>query len=77
LRLQVILGYTPSMAKSIKVKPKKKRRGRPATGKDPLYGVRIPDALMGDVDAWKKENNSPSRSDALRRLIEIGLRTLV
>jgi hypothetical protein len=59
------------MAKSIRVKPKK--RGRPATGKDPFYGVRIADALMQSVDQWRKANDSPSRSDAIRRLIEMGL----
>ncbi len=59
------------MARSIRVKPK--RRGRPATGKDPLYGVRISDALILAVDRWASENHSPSRSDAIRRLLELGL----
>jgi Ribbon-helix-helix protein, copG family len=59
------------MVKSIKVKPKK--RGRPATGKDPLYALRISDELMQAVDRWAKANDSPSRSDAMRRLIERGL----
>ena len=39
--------HPKNMAKSIKARPKK--RGRPATGKDPLYGVRIPDELMADI----------------------------
>lgn len=59
------------MGKSIKVKPKK--RGRPATGKDPLYGVRISDALVLAVDSWAKENDAASRSEAIRTLIELGL----
>jgi Arc/MetJ-type ribon-helix-helix transcriptional regulator len=59
------------MAKSKLVKPKK--RGRPATGKDPLYAVRIPDALVLAIDRWAGRNDSPSRSDAIRRLLERGL----
>jgi len=59
------------MPKSIRVIPKK--RGRPATGKDPLYGVRIPDALMASIKRWAKANGSPSRSDTIRRLIEQAL----
>jgi hypothetical protein len=63
------------MAKSIRVKPK--RRGRPATGKDPFYGVRIADALMQSVDRWREANDSPSRSDAIRRLLELGLASAI
>ena len=58
------------MAKSIKVRPKK--RGRPATGKDPLYGVRISDGLMAEIEAWAKPEYL-SRSEAFRRLVELGL----
>jgi metal-responsive CopG/Arc/MetJ family transcriptional regulator len=50
-----------------------KTRGRPATGVDQLYGVRIPDTLILAVDRWAAENDSPSRSDAMRRLLELGL----
>ena|SRR5271155_3441665 len=60
------------MLKSIRVKPKK--RGRPATGKDPFYGVRMPDDLVAAVDKWAAENCASSRSDAIRRLIEVGLK---
>ena len=59
------------MAKSIKVHPKK-RRGRPATGKDPLVSARLPPALVAEVEAWAAANDA-SRSEAIRRLIEIGL----
>jgi len=58
------------MNKSIKVRPK---RGRPATGKDPLISARIPDELTAQIDAWAKENET-SRSDAIRRLVELGLK---
>ena len=47
--------------------------GRPATGVDQLSGVQIPDSLVLAVDRWAAENNSPSRSDAMRRLLELGL----
>jgi hypothetical protein len=60
------------MAKSINVKRKKPGRGRPATGTEPLYGVRIPDDLMGRIEKWAAQN-SASRSEAIRRLVELGL----
>jgi hypothetical protein len=58
------------MAKSISVK--RKKPGRPATGTEPLYGVRIADELMGRIEKWAKDN-SASRSEAIRRLVELGL----
>jgi Arc/MetJ-type ribon-helix-helix transcriptional regulator len=57
--------------KSKKVKPKK--RGRPATGKDPLVGVRLPDAMIKQIDAWAKREDVPSRSEAIRRLVDESL----
>jgi len=51
------------------VKPK---RGRPATGKDPLIGVRFPPALTAELDA-AAERDGISRSEAVRRLVEAGL----
>jgi hypothetical protein len=60
------------MAKSISVK--RKKRGRPATGTEPLYGVRIGDELMAEIMRWAENNGEVSRSEAIRLLIEIGLR---
>jgi hypothetical protein len=60
------------MKKSIKVMPKK-RRGRPATGKDPQVVVRMPSTLIAEVDAWGAANDA-MRSEAVRRLVEIGLK---
>ena len=60
------------MAKSNKVHPKKKR-GRPATGKDPLVSARLPQPLIDQVKEWSA-SNSVSRSEAIRRLVEIGLK---
>jgi Ribbon-helix-helix protein, copG family len=59
------------MAKSISVK--RKKPGRPATGTEPLYGIRMGDQLMAEIERWA-EANSVSRSEAIRRLVEIGLK---
>jgi hypothetical protein len=59
------------MKKSIKVKPKKKR-GRPATGRDPHVAARMPPSLTAEVDAWAAANDT-GRSEAIRRLVELGL----
>ncbi len=58
------------MAKSIKVNQKK--RGRPATGRDPVSAVRLPAALTVVVDEWA-QNHETNRSEAIRRLVELGL----
>jgi hypothetical protein len=59
------------MGKSIKkVKPKK--RGRPATGKDPILGARVPKELIREIDTWADRQDA-KRSEAVRRLIEMGL----
>ena len=60
------------MKKSIKVHPKKKR-GRPATGKDPLVSARFPQELIDQVEHWAASNEA-SRSEAIRRLVELGLK---
>ena len=41
------------MKKSIKDNPKK-TRGRPATGKAPLVGVRMPEEFQAEIKAWAK-----------------------
>jgi Arc/MetJ-type ribon-helix-helix transcriptional regulator len=57
--------------KSIKVHPKK-RRGRPATGKDPLVSARLPQTLINQIEDWAATNEA-SRSEAIRQLVELGL----
>jgi hypothetical protein len=59
------------MAKSIKVHPKK-RRGRPATGKDPLVSARLPQPLIDQIEKWSA-STEVTRSEAIRRLVELGL----
>jgi hypothetical protein len=62
------------MPKSISVK--RKKPGRPATGTEPLYGVRIGNHLMAEIKRWA-EANSVSRSEAIRRLVALGLKVKV
>ena len=65
------------MAKSNKVIPKKKR-GRPATGKDPLTALRLPPDLTAAIERWASDqDDEPNRSEAIRRLVEIGLQSKV
>jgi Arc/MetJ-type ribon-helix-helix transcriptional regulator len=59
------------MAKSIAVKPK---RGRPATGRDPFVGIRLPAPLLESIQEWSEKNDAASRSEAIRRLVELGLK---
>ena len=61
------------MKKSISVKPKK--RGRPPTGRDPVRGIRLSDEFLEEVDAWAdRQEDKPGRSEAIRRLVEAGLK---
>jgi hypothetical protein len=60
------------MGRSIKKVPPK-RRGRPATGKDPLVSTRMPMALIAEIDAWA-DGSDVKRSEAIRRLVELGLK---
>jgi hypothetical protein len=59
------------MGKLIKVNQKK--RGRPATGRDPVSAVRLPVVLTAAVDKWATDRKA-SRSEAIRRLVELGLK---
>ena len=64
------------MAKSIRVITKKKL-GRPVTtGKGTLIGVRLLDAGLATLDDWIAKQDEPdlSRPEAIRRLVEIGLK---
>jgi hypothetical protein len=60
------------MAKSIKVN--QKRRGRPATGRDPVSAVRLPVELTSAVDKWAEDHDA-TRSEAIRQLVEIALKS--
>jgi hypothetical protein len=61
------------MKKSIKDNPKK-TRGRPATGKAPLVGVRMTEEFQAEIKSWaKKQPDSLPLAAAIRRLVELGL----
>ena len=56
-----------------KVVPKK--RGRPATGKDPVTAIRLSPEFRTKIDEWRRrEPDIPARSEAIRRLVDIGLK---
>ena len=61
------------MRKSIKVHQKK--IGRPATGRDPAVTIRLPEKVLDDVETWaSKQEGDLNRSQAIRALVEIGLK---
>jgi len=69
------------MAKSIITGSSKKKRGRPSLyegseGKGaPLIGLRLPPAELAAIDGWiSKQKEQLSRPQAIRRLVEIGLK---
>ena len=64
------------MRKSIAVIPKKKR-GRPATGRDPVTAIRLSADLRERVDSWAAgQTDKPGRSEAIRRLVALSLEKL-
>ena len=63
------------MAKSISVNANK--RGRPVTtGTGTIVGVRMLDRPLAALDAWIAKQKEPelSRPEAIRRLVELGLK---
>jgi hypothetical protein len=56
-------------------KPENKRKGgRPATGQDPAVAVRLSPAKRREVEEWAaKQPDKPTFSEAVRRLIDLGL----
>jgi hypothetical protein len=52
---------------------KKRPRGRPATGRDPVVGGRVPQATIDAMDAWAKANGK-TRSEALGLLLAAALK---
>jgi hypothetical protein len=63
------------MNKSINVI--KKRRGRPATGRGTLIGVRLQPSQLKELDAWiDKQDASLTRPEAIRAMMETILHIL-
>jgi hypothetical protein len=53
----------------------KKRRGPPPTGKGVQVVVRLQPDPLGAIDDWvAKQKDQPTRAEAIRRLVEIGLK---
>jgi hypothetical protein len=49
---------------------KKRRGGRPATGRDPLVAFRIPKYLTDALMAWAAQQpDNPGKSEAIRRIL--------
>ena len=59
------------MKRSVKVHQKKP--GRPATGRDPAVTVRLPQYVLDQVKTWATQDGNMNRSQAIGRLVEIGL----
>jgi hypothetical protein len=52
-----------------------KPRGRPATGRDPAVTIRLPEDVLASVEHWAmSQKDQPPRSQAIRRLVELGLK---
>ena len=52
----------------------KKPVGRPATGIGTQIGMRWQEETLGKIDDWRRDQRDlPSRPEAIRRLVEIGL----
>ena len=49
----------------------KKKVGRPATGHDPTFAIRLSQVWVDHIDAWASEYGF-TRAEAIRRLIRAG-----
>jgi hypothetical protein len=73
LPLGLLFLYRLFMAKSIS-RTEKRTRGRPATNPTSIHLTLAPGPLA-DVDRWiEKQKEPPSRPEAIRRLVELGLK---
>jgi hypothetical protein len=63
------------MSKSIR--GTKKRKGRPrTTGVGVQIGMRWHQAQLDEIDRWSAQcDDKPSRAEAIRRLVEMGLKS--
>jgi hypothetical protein len=64
----------PKHGETVKGKSNTEKPGRPATGRDPVLTVRLPPGLRSAIESWaEQQSDKPSRSEAIRRLIEFAL----
>jgi hypothetical protein len=69
------LCYTKSMKKTIRVK--QKVMGRPRTGITPLMGFRADPVIRASIVRWaERQPDMPTLSEAIRRLVELGLKVM-
>ena len=62
------------MKKSIPVNKKSRGRPKKVGGVYPVSAVRLPPDLGAAVDKWaERQDDQPTRSEAIRRLVELGL----
>ena len=53
----------------------KKKRGPPPTGKGVQVVVRMQPLPLSALDAWvARQRDQPTRAEAIRRLVELGLK---
>jgi hypothetical protein len=54
---------------------KRRGAGRPATGATPSRTFRLTDEFIANLDAWAaRQADHPDRSEAIRRLVDLGLK---
>jgi hypothetical protein len=57
------------------ISAKQKRVGRPPTGKTPMMGFRATPLLRASIVQWAvRQPDAPKLSEAVRRLVELGLK---
>ena len=56
------------------VTKRKKKRGAPPAGEGALIGLRLEPEALARLDRWAaSQKDDPSRAEAVRRLVELGL----
>ncbi|MGY4260102.1 hypothetical protein ACVI1L_007170 [Bradyrhizobium sp. USDA 4516] len=61
--------------KSARKNGTKKSRGRPATGVGTQIGARWSPEVLDAIDDWRRQQEDlPGRPEAIRRLVELGLK---
>lgn len=69
----MILCYHDDMIKSSRDNMKTPKKRPPVTGD--LVGVRVQPEMAKEIDDWRrKQDDLPGRPEAIRRLVEIGLK---
>ena len=48
--------------------------GRPATGHDPIFNMRLSEAKQAEIRAWAEANGVKGLSEAARQLIDYSLK---